>query len=59
MIDDYHDRMNWVQDKLDDDATPDKIKLDILNFLEIGMMIPCNRCEKWIEQLLKLSKDMR
>ena len=59
MIDDYHDRMNWVQDKLENDATPDKIKLDILNFLELGENVPCDKCEDWFDTMMKLSKDMR
>jgi hypothetical protein len=58
-MNEYHDRMNWIMDKLDDDSTPDKIKLDIINFLdESDKVAPCKKCNSWFDKLMKLSKDM-
>ena len=58
MIEDYYKRMDWIMDKLDDRATDDKIKLDILQFLETGVNMPCKKCNAWCETLIKLSEDM-
>ena len=56
--DEYKERMNLVMDKLDDDATPDKIKVEILNFLHKGDDMPCKKCNSWFDDLLKLTKEI-
>ena len=50
----YNRRMDRVLDKLDDDTTPDKIKLDILEFLDRESK-RCKKCEKLFDDLVKLS----
>ena len=56
--DEYKERMDFVVAKLDNDDTPDKIKIDILNFLHDGDSMPCKKCGKWFDVLLKLSKEI-
>lgn len=58
-MNEYQDRMNWIMDKLDNASTPNKIKLDIINFLDDSDDVaPCKKCSKWFDKLMKLSKDM-